>query len=186
MVSVLMLWLPIVVSAVVVFVASSIMHIVLSYHSNDFDRLSQEDEVMAALRPFDIPPADYAVPHGGSTAAMKKPEFVAKMKAGPVLVMTVFPAGPRPMGGNLVLWFLYSLVVGVFAAYIAGQALPAGASYAAVFRFAACTAFTSYSLALLQGSIWWGRRWSTTLKSMFDGLVYALLTGATFGWLWPH
>jgi len=90
------------------------------------------------------------------------------------------------MGKSLVLWFLYSVVVSVFAAYVAGRALGPGAQYLQVFRFAGCTAFTAYSLALVQPSIWYGRNWGTTVKSMFDGLVYACLTAGTFGWLWPR
>jgi hypothetical protein len=30
------------------------------------------------------------------------------------------------------------------------------------------------------------RSWIRTLKSMFDGLIYALLTASVFGWLWPR
>jgi len=30
------------------------------------------------------------------------------------------------------------------------------------------------------------RNWGTTLKSVFDGLVYALFTAGAFGWLWPR
>ncbi|MBW2258413.1 MAG: hypothetical protein JRI25_27990 [Deltaproteobacteria bacterium] len=76
-------------------------------------------------------------------------------------------------------------LLGIFAAYVAGRALEPGAHYLAVFRFAGCMAFVGYALALWQNSIWYKRAWSTTLKSSFDGLVYALLTAGTFGWLWP-
>ena len=117
---------------------------------------------------------------------MKSPEFVAKMNAGPVLVMTVRPGGPPSMGRSLALWFAYAIVVGVFAAYMAGRALGPGAPYREVFRFAGCTAFLGYSLALLQNSIWYWRNWSATLKSVFDGLVYGLVTAGIFGWLWPR
>lgn len=185
MVSIPSLWVPIVVSAVFVFVASAIMHMVLRYHSRDMRPLPREAEVMEALRRFDIPPGDYAMPRAGSMAAMKDPEFIAKMKAGPVAHMTVLQSGPPKMGKSLLLWFLYSIVVSIFAAYVAGRALHQGDPYLAVFRFAGCTAFAGYSLALLQNSIWYGRNWGTTLLSMFDGLIYALLTAGTFGWLWP-
>jgi hypothetical protein len=186
MVPVMSLWIPIVLSAVIVFVASSIMHMVLPYHRNDLRKVPKEDEVMEALRRFNIPPGDYAMPLPGSMGGMKKPEFVEKMKAGPVVFMTVAPSGPPSMTSSLVLWFLYSVVVSIFAAYIAGRALQPGARYLEVFRFAGCTAFTAYSLALLQNSIWYKRNWGTTIKSMFDGLVYGLLTAGTFGWLWPR
>ena len=89
------------------------------------------------------------------------------------------------MGASLTLWFLYSVVVSIFAAYIAGRALEAGAHYLAVFRFAGTAAFMGYSLALFQQAIWWKRSWAATLRGVADGLVYGLLTGGTFGWLWP-
>lgn len=186
MVSLASLWLPIVASAVIVYVASSIMHMVLTYHRGDLKRLSKEDEVMGALRRFDIPPGDYALPHAGSPEAMKKPELIEKMKAGPVVLMTVSPAGPCGMGKSLALWFGYCLLISLISAYVAGRALSAGAPYLEVFRFAGCASFTGYSLALLQNSIWYRRAWSTTLKQMLDGLVYGLLTAGTFGWLWPR
>ncbi|MBZ5534737.1 MAG: hypothetical protein LAO31_02185 [Acidobacteriia bacterium] len=186
MVELISLWMPIVLSAVIVFVASSIIHMVLPFHRGDLRSVPKEDEVMEALRRFNIQPGDYAVPCAGSMEGMKKPEFIEKMKAGPVLFMTVVPSGPPSIGASLVLWFLYSIVVSVFAGYISGRALPVGANYLAVFRFAGCTAFIGYSLALLQNPIWYKRNWGTTAKSMIDGLVYGLLTAGTFGWLWPR
>lgn len=186
MVPVLSLWIPILLSAVIVFVVSSIIHMVLTYHQNDLGRLPKENEVMDALRRFGLPPGDYVVPCAGSAAERKKPEFVEKMQKGPVLLMTVLPSGPPTMATSLILWFLYSVVVGIFAAYVAGRALGPGAHYLAVFRFAGTTAFVGYSLALLQNSIWYKRNWGMTLKSMFDGLLYGLLTAGTFGWLWPR
>ena len=186
MVSVMSLWLPILLSAVIVFVASSIIHMLLTYHRNDFLKLTKEDEVMEALRPFNIPPGDYAMPCAGSMEGMKAPAFIEKMNAGPVGFLTITPSGPPSIGKSLVLWFLYSILVSIIAGYIAGSALGRGASYLAVFRFAGCVAFTGYSVGLLQNSIWYKRKWSVTLKSMFDGLLYGLLTAGTFGWLWPR
>ena len=59
------------------------------------------------------------------------------------------------------------------------------ADYRVVFRIVSTVAFCGYSLAILQSTIWWYRSWGYTLRTMFDGLIYALLTGGTFGWLWP-
>jgi hypothetical protein len=185
MVSLSALWLPILLSAVFVFVVSSIIHMVLGYHANDYGGVPSEDQVMDALRPFSIPPGEYTVPHAPDSKAMGSPEFQAKLTRGPVLFMTVLPNEVPKMGGQFVQWFLYCVVVGIFAAYIAGRALDPGAHYLSVFRFAGATAFAGYSLALLQNSIWYKRPWGTTLKSAFDGLVYALVTAGTFGWLWP-
>lgn len=179
------LWLPIVVSAVFVYLASSIIHMVLPWHKGDYPRMPGEEKFRAAVGPMNIPPGDYIVPRCDSMAEMKSPEFLAKMKEGPVMVMTVMPNGQPSMARNLSQWFVYLLVVGVFAGYVAGRALPPGSEYLHVFRFAGATAFCAYSLALAQMSIWYQRGWRITLLSMFDGLIYALLTAGTFGWLWP-
>ena len=186
MVSVMSLAVPILLSTVLVFIASSILHMVLPIHRNDWRRLPAEDAVLDAIRRHDSPPGDYVAPHAGSPEAMKKPEFVEKMNKGPIVLMTLAPGGSISMGRNLLLWFVYVLVVSVFAAYISGRALGRGANYLEVFRFAGATAFAGYSLALLQNSIWYQRNWSTTVKSMADGVIYALLTAGTFGWLWPR
>ena len=186
MVSIASLWLPILVSAVGVFILSSLIHMVLGYHQHDLRKLPKEDEIMAALRPFNIPPGDYGIPCAESMEGFKSPEFREKMKTGPVAFMTVIRAGDYSMGSSMVLWFIYSLVVGVFAAYLSGVALPAGAGFKAILRFAGCTAFLGYGLALAQVSIWYRKSWRTTLLTWFDALLYGILTGAVFGWLWPH
>jgi hypothetical protein len=186
MVPIGMLWLPLVLSAVIVFFASFIMHMLLPYHRGQLKRVPREDDVMAALRPFNIPPGDYGMPHVSTPKEMKDPAFLAKRQAGPVAFMTVMRPGSYSMGKYLAMWFAYSLVVNAFAAYIAGRALGPGVDYLQVFRFVGSTAFLGYSLALAQNSIWGGRAWSTTLTSIFDGLVYGLLTAGTFGWLWPR
>jgi hypothetical protein len=179
------LWLPILLSAVIVFVASSVIHMMLPFHKSDYRRLPSEDEVMDALRKFAIPPGDYLVPCAGGMKEVGSPAFKEKMTKGPVAIMTVRRNGPPTMTKELVMWFVYCVVVGIFAAYIAGRALGPGAPYRAAFRFAGCVAFVGYGLALWQHTIWYGRDWKSTLKSTFDGLIYGLLTGGVFGWLWP-
>lgn len=180
------LWLPILLSAVFVFLVSSVIHMASPWHKSDYPKLPNEDQVRDALRPLAIPPGDYMVPRPQGTDEMKSPAFAEKLKQGPVMMLTVMPNGPMSMGRNLALWFAYALVVSVFAAYITGRALSQGSPYLSVFRFAGCTAFIGYSLALWQMSIWYQRAWSITVKSTIDGFIYALLTAGTFGWLWPH
>jgi len=184
MVSMISLWMPIVLSAVAVFMASSVIHMLLTYHRSDFKGLAAEDDVMSALREANIPPGDYIMPHCENPKDAQKPEFLAKVNQGPVAILTVTADGYE-MGKRLALWFVYCLVVSTFAAYISGRALGPDAHYLTVFRFVGAAAFGGYALALLQNSIWWSRAWSSTLKSMFDGLVYAMVTAGIFGWLWP-
>ena len=178
------LWLPIVVSAVLVFLASSVLHMLTPWHKTDFRKLPDEDRTRDGLRALAIPPGDYMTPCPSSPAEMKSPEFKAKLEQGPRLVMTVMPSGPASLGKNLVQWFVYCLAVGFFAAYIVGRTTPHGAPYMHVFQLTAVTAFIGYSLALWQSSIWYQRSWATTLKLNVDGAVYALVTAGVFGWLW--
>jgi hypothetical protein len=186
MVSIPSLWLPILLSAVFVFFLSWIIHMFLPYHRADFGKLPAEAEVQEALRKFNLPPGDYMLPHPGGPAGMRSPEFLDKMNKGPVAMMTVMKSGPVNMGRNLAQWFVYCVVVSIFAAYIAGRALGTGTPYLRVFRFAGATAFIGYAVALWQDSIWYKKAWSVTARNTFDGLVYGLVTAGTFGWLWPR
>jgi len=185
MVPIASLWLPVVLSAVFVFFASWAVHMLLPWHKGDYRKVPREDEVMEALRKFAIPPGDYMMPCGDGPESMKDPKFLEKFKAGPVMIMTVMQPGVMNMGPALAQWFVYCLVVSVFAAYVAGRALDPGAHYLGVFRFAGVTAFAGYALAQAQESIWHHRDWGATLRTMTDGLLYGLVTAGTFGWLWP-
>ena len=179
------LWMPILVSAIFVFIASSVIHMMLTYHRGDYRKVQDEVAVQDALRRFGIAPGDYMLPAPVSPKDSRSPAFVEMMTKGPVMLMTVLPNGRPGMASSLVLWFVYCVVVGVFVAYISGRALPPGSSYLDVFRFAGCTAFMGYALALWQNTIWYKRAWTTTFKSTVDGLVYGMLTAGVFGWLWP-
>ena len=186
MTDLLALWLPILLSAVMVFVVSSVVHMLLPWHKHDYLAIPNEDRAREAIRALGIPPGDYMVPRPMTRDEMRSPAFMEKVKQGPNLILTVLPTGPWSMGRNLLLWFLYAVVVGIFAGLIAGRALPPGSPYLRVFKFAGCTAFVGYALALWQMSIWYHRNWGTTIRTTIDGLIYALLTAGIFGWLWPH
>ena len=185
MVSVMSLWLPILLSALFVFIASSVIHMVFKYHNNDYKKLPAEDETLDTLAKLDIKPGVYVLPHAGSMEAMKEEAYLEKMKRGPVAFLTVSEKGPPNMGKSLTQWFIYSIIVSALAAYIGGRALGPGADYLAVFRFVGATAFIGYAVALWQNSIWYKHTWAITIKSNIDGLIYALVTAGTFGWLWP-
>jgi len=180
------LWLPILVASIIVFAASSVIHMAPLWHRNDYPPMPREAEVLAALRPFAIPPGDYFLPRPGGRDEMKTPEFREKLTQGPVAVMTVMPNGMFRMGSKLGQWFVFLLIVSLFTAYVTGRSLGAGTSYLRVFQIAGATAFIGYSLALAELSIWYSRSWRLTLKGAFDGLIYASLTAGTFGWLWPR
>jgi hypothetical protein len=179
------LWLPILLSAIIVFVASSIMHMILPYHRSDYRPLPDEDNVLASLRSVGLKPGLYNFPFCDHKN-MKSPPVVEKFKQGPVGFLTVFPSGPPNMSKFLGLWFAYCLIIGFFVAYLTAHTVAPGAQYLGVFRVVGTAAFLSYGLGNLSNAIWKGQPWSMTLKEAFDGLIYALLTAGTFGWLWPH
>jgi hypothetical protein len=179
------LWLLVLLSAVIVFLASFIMHMLLPYHRGDYQQLPDEDKLLAALRAPGLKRGLYVFPFC-THKEMKSPAMVAKYKQGPVGMMTVFPSGPPVMPKFLGMWFAYCLIIAFFVAYLTGRTVAPGAHYLAVFRVAGTAAFLGYGLGQLSNGIWKGQTWSVTIKEVIDGLVYGLLTAGTFGWLWPR
>jgi hypothetical protein len=177
------LWLPIVLSAIFVYIASSIMHMLLPYHRSDYRQLPDEDKLLATLRGVGLTRGLYVFPFC-THQNMKSPEAIEKYKQGPVGMMTVVPNGPPVMPKFLGLWFLYCLIIGFFTAYLTWHTVAVGANYRAVFRVAGTTAFMAYGLGNLSNAIWKGQTWSMTIKEVIDGFIYGLLTAGTFGWLW--
>src|SRR5256885_12883633 len=185
MVSIAALWLPLLLSAVIVFVASSILHMVLPFHKSDYRKLPDEDKVLDVLRAVGvIPGPTYHFPHC-TQKEMKTPETQERFKRGPVGLLTIIPSGPPAMGKYLGLWFVYCLLISAFVGCLAGLTHALGAEFHEIFHFAALTAFLAYAAAQVQDSVWKAQTWGVTLKHVFDGLLYALATGATFAWLWP-
>ena len=179
------LWLPILLSAVIVFFASFIMHMVLAYHKSDYRKLPDEDRVTDALRNAGVTPGPaYFFPYC-KFEEMKSAPVIEKFKRGPVGLLTLLPSGPPAMGKNMVQWFLYCVVISIFAAYLSSRTLAPGSGFLPVFRVVGTAALLGYGAAHVQESIWSGRSWVVTLKHLFDSLIYAVLTAATFGWLWP-
>jgi len=179
------LWLPIVLSAVIVFFASSIIHMLLPYHRGDYKQLPEEDKVVPAMRSAGLTRGLYIFPYC-THKEMKSPAMIEKYNQGPVGMMTVFPRGQPFMPKFLGLWFAYCLIISFFVAYLAAHTIPPGLRYLAVFRVVGTAAFLAYGLGNLSNGIWRGYPWSYVTKEVMDGLIYALLTAGTFGWLWPR
>ena len=185
MVSLGALWWPILLSAVLVFVVSSLMHMILPWHKGDFAQIADGSEVLAAMRKAGMRPGQYMFPACSDIKEMGSPEMKAKYEAGPVGHMTILPNGTPSIGRSLVQWFVYSLLIGVFAAYVGTLCLARGAGYEQAFRVTGTVAILGYAVPNLTDSIWKGQRWGVTFRFVVDGLVYGLVTAGTFGWLWP-
>lgn len=178
------LWLPIVVAAVFVFLASSVIHMILPIHRKDYGKMPDEDAALDGLRAAGVRPGQYMFPCATTFKEYGTPEMKAKLEQGPVGFMTVLD-GPVAMGKNLTFWMIYCVVVSIFVAYVASFVLSPGVDYLVVFRLTGTVGFLGYGLGAATDSIWKGQPWSTSFKFVFDGLVYGLVTAGAFSWLWP-
>jgi hypothetical protein len=185
MVSLAHLWLPILLSGIFVFIASSIVHMAFKFwHNPDYHGLPNESEVDAAIRKGNPAHGMYLLPYC-EMEDMKKPESRQKFEQGPVGFLILRRPGKFSMGKPLVLWFVFCIVVAFFAAYIASRTLAAGTAHMQVFRIVSTTAFMGFAFGALPMGIWWAQPWRAVTKDVVDGLIYALVTGAVFLWLWP-
>lgn len=178
------LWLPILLSAVIVFIVSNILWMALPFwHRRDYSKLADEAAALRALsaaRPgmYVIPSVDW-----GKTSAEER----TRLMAGPMALAWVRNPGSRfSFGRALASFFVYTLVVSVFVAYLTAHTVPAGSDYLAVYRVAGTAGVLGYSFGAIPYSIWYGKPWSSTVKDIIDGVIFGMLIGGTFGWLWPR
>ncbi|MDR3684411.1 MAG: hypothetical protein P4L11_11855 [Geothrix sp.] len=180
------LWLPILLSAVCVFAASSLIHMVVKWHASDYNALSNEDEVRAAIRKGTPAPGQYVLPHCADMKDMGKPDMQQKYQDGPVGFLVIVPNGMPAMGAALGKWFAYSVLVAFMAAYLASRTLAPGTHYLQVFRVIGAVSFLTYGFGAIPSAIWMGKPWRSAVKDLADALVYGLLSAGVFGWLWPR
>lgn len=185
MVTIGALWLPILLSAIAVWVASAIIWMVLPHHKSDFGKLPDEDAARRALGAQDLAPGQYNIPHVVSQGDLRNPEVVRKFEEGPVGFFTVLAPGVPTMASKVMLSMIYFVVISFIVAYLASRTLDPGAHYLSVFRVTGTVAWIAYGTATVPDAIWFGRPWSMIGKGLLDALVYGLLTAGFFGWLWP-
>lgn len=179
------LWLPVVVSAVVVFFASSILHMVLTYHRADHKALPSEDAVRDALARAAPSPGVYFTPHCVDHKAINEPANKAKFEKGPVAIITVYPNGLPMLPKHLALWFGVCLFVSFAGATIARHTLQPGVDAMRAMPLTGMVALAAYGVSPLCDTIWKGQPWSNTIRHLIDAVIYAVLTGVTFRLLWP-
>jgi hypothetical protein len=179
------LWLPVVVSAVAVFIVSSIVHMVLRYHRADYKQLPDEESVASAVRTAGPAPGLYVLPYCPDPSAMKDPAVLKRYEDGPVALLTVMRNGPPAMGKYLLQWFLLCLLVSFVVSYIARHTLAPGADPLTVMRITGTVAFAGYGVGYFQDSIWKAIPWSNSLRGLLDALIYGVVTGLVFRLLWP-
>ncbi|GJQ29282.1 MAG: hypothetical protein HBSAPP03_11660 [Phycisphaerae bacterium] len=179
------LWLPIVLSAVICFVASSIIWMATPLHKHDYKNPGdKEDAILSGLKSWALSPGVYFVPwmqcdkkldEAAKKAAMERAKTSPR-------AMIIVHGGDHSMGKMLGMWFVHLLITGVFVAYVASHAGLGAASYLKVFQVVGAVAFLAHAGYALPLSIWHGLPWSQLPGRLLDGLIYALLTAGTFAW----
>ncbi len=182
----LALWLPILLSAVVVFAISSLIHMLFKWHASDYGVLSNENAIRDAIRAGNPAPGRYVVPFCREMKEMGSEAMLKKYQEGPVGHITLLPNGAPNMGKHLGLWFLWCLVTAAVAAYLAGQIYGLHHLHArGAAKLVGAVTLISLGFGTVQESIWMGRPWSGTAKNLLDAVLYAAGSGLVFYWLWP-
>lgn len=181
------LWLPIVVSAVGVFIASSLIHMVLKWHNSDYLKLANEDDVRAAIRATSPGPGQYAIPYCADMKQMGSPEMQKKFTEGPIGWLTLRAPGMPSMGPMLGQWFVLNLVIAALVAYVASRTLLLfHPTFLGVCREVGVMTFLAYAGGSVSSGIWMGKPWSSVGKEVLDALIYGAVSALVFAWLWPH
>lgn len=177
------LWLPVVVSAVAVWLVSAVLHMVLKYHRADFRQLANEEAVAPPLR--GAAPGVYVIPYCSDMSQMKDPAVRKRYEDGPVALVTVIRNGLPNMGKYLGLWFLFCFLVSFVTGYVARHTLGFDTDALTVLRITGTVAFIAYGFGYIQDSVWHGLPWSNALRGLIDAGIYGLVTGLVFRFLWP-
>lgn len=179
------LWLPVLVTAVAIFVASSLIHMVFKWHNPDFRKLSNEDAVSDAIRAGSPSPGQYLLPHCADMKVMQGEEMQKKFRDGPIGMLTLRQNGPPAMGGSLIKWFIYTLAVAAIAGAMAMRVFgPTGSAHGAG-HLVGLVSFLTYTGGSVQMGIWMGKPWGSVAKDALDGLIYGGISALVFTWLWP-
>ena len=179
------LWLPILGSAIGVFVASSLVHMVIKWHNTDYRKFPNEEEVRSVMRSSAASPGMYFVPHMADMKEMQKPENIQKFVEGPIAMVTIRPPAKPTMGAPLLRWFVLNVFVSAVAAYIASKMVSPGAGFLAICRPVGTITFMSYAVGAISNGIWYGKPWPVVAKELGDAAIYAAVAACVFAWLWP-
>ncbi len=179
------LWLPILVSAVAVFIASSLVHMVFKWHNSDYRALPNEDDAAAVLRAGNLSPGMYHMPHCVDMKDLQREDVKARFRAGPIALITVLPNGEPKMGTSLRNWFILNVVVSVIAGAITVQSLGLEVDHGRAGHLAGLIAFLTYGGACVQQSVWMGKPWLSTFKDLLDAFIYGTVVALSFMFLWP-
>lgn len=205
------LWLPIVVSGVAVWIVSAIGWMAIGHHKRDRDAIpggaAGEQDFMDTITRLNIRPGNYGFPDFCQADNLPPKEKRAAQKAlydkHPQGLLRVW--GPTNMGANMLLTLVFYFVTSAFIAYLGWAALPhhAAAAPAAatipgaetvaagssmfwkVFQVLGVAGILAYCFAGFPNDLWFQKKRRAMAMDWLDGVIFGLVTGAIFAWLWP-
>ena len=179
------LWIPIVVSAVVVLVASFVSQLIIGRYAAEWKELPEEEATIEHLQKSGIGPGQYLFPGRSPKSSQDLEETrQQRMNSGPWGTVNIWARQPS-MGRNLLQSFVFYLVTSFFVAYLATLALEPGAEFSPVFQVTGTAAILAYAFGGIPNAIWFGSHLRSALMDVINGIVHGLLTGTIFGMLWP-
>ncbi len=181
----LSLWLPILVSAVVVWIASAIIWMAMPHHKRDRINLPDQEAMIQFVRSHNIPPGNYVFPYCGDAAQRNSPAMKEAIERGPIGTLSLWPT-PMKMGPKMLATFLVYLAVSIFLAYLASITIEPHANHMRVFRIVGTGGILAYCFAFIPNAVWFGGYLRTIVACIIDGIFYGLITAAIFAWLWPR
>jgi hypothetical protein len=179
------LWLPILATAVFIFIASSLIHMVLKWHNSDYRKLANEDDVRAAIRAGMPAPGLYVLPHCAEMKDMQNADVMQKFVEGPVGFVTLRQPGSPRIGASLIQWFVFTVVITAAAAGLAVQTYGIGGNAHHAAHMIGVVTLLVYSSGSVPEGIWMAKPWKSVLMHGIDGAIYATISALTFMWLWP-
>jgi hypothetical protein len=197
------LWLPILVSGVAVWIVSALCWMAIGHHNKDTAGIPNEQDFTDTIRRLNLKPGNYGFPDFQKCKSLPKEEkakFFKDWDKNPSGLLRVW--APANMGVNMFMTFLFYLVTSVVLAYLGWIVLPhggsvatttadthismgLGSSFSHVFRVISTAAVLAYCFASFPNDLWFQKSRRAMLMNLIDGVVFALITGAVFAWLWP-
>lgn len=182
----LALWLPILLSAVVVFVISCLVHMVLKWHASDYNGFANENDVRAAINAGKPTSGRYVIPFCKDMKEMGSADMQQKYREGPVGHIMLGATGMPSIGKFMSQWFVWVLVVSTVSAYLAARLCGLDHSHAHIAaKLVGAVTFIAHGFGTVTESIWGLRPWSSSIKYLLDAALYGLGAGLVILWLWP-
>ncbi|MBS0186489.1 MAG: hypothetical protein JSS51_00370 [Planctomycetes bacterium] len=184
------LWLPILISGVSVWIASFIAWMMIGHHRKDRDAIpgGGEQAFMDTVTRMNIKPGNYGFPDFCQHDNLPRQERMAARKAlydrRPMGTLRVW--GEMNMGVNMLVTFLFYLVTSAMIGYLTWAAFGRGASAGKIVQVAGTAGILAYCFASFPHDIWFQKKRRAMMMDWLDGIVFGLITGAIFAWLWPR